>query len=43
MALERIVALYESWHATEPDQGYNAKAAEWRAKLPAEAETQPGE
>ncbi len=25
--------LYEAWHAAEPDKGYDAKAAEWRAKL----------
>ena len=31
--LERIVSLYETWHAVEPDTGYNAQAAEWRAKL----------
>ncbi len=27
----------------EPGQGYDAKAAEWRAKLPAEATSQPAE
>ncbi len=32
-ALERIVNLYEAWHAAEPDEGYDAKAAEWRAKV----------
>ena len=32
-ALERIVKLYEAWHEAEPDQGYDQKAAEWRAKL----------
>ena len=32
-ALERIVNLYEAWHAAEPDAGYDAQAAEWRAKL----------
>ncbi len=30
---ERIVALYEAWNETEPDLDYQAKAAEWRAKL----------
>ncbi|MCH8806540.1 MAG: serine/threonine protein kinase [Planctomycetes bacterium] len=34
-ALLRIIALYAEWHAAEPDAGYDAKAAEWRAKLPA--------
>ncbi len=33
-ARERIVNLYDAWHAAEPEQGYDAKAAEWRAKLP---------
>ena len=30
---EDFVELYEVWHAVEPDRGYDAKAAEWRAKL----------
>ena len=32
-ALERLVQLYTDWHAAEPDQGYDAKAAEWQQKL----------
>ncbi|HEY3242489.1 MAG TPA: tetratricopeptide repeat protein, partial [Phycisphaerae bacterium] len=32
-ALERIVKLYEAWHAAEPGKGHDAQAAEWRAKL----------
>ena len=32
--VERLITLYKSWHAAEPGQGYDAKAAEWRAKLP---------
>ncbi len=32
-ALERVVKLYEFWHAAEPDAGYEAKAAEWRTEL----------
>jgi hypothetical protein len=32
-ALERIVELYEAWDAAEAEKGYDAKAAEWRAKL----------
>ena len=31
-----LVQLYTAWHEVEPDQGYDAKAAEWRAKLPEE-------
>jgi len=33
-------SLYTAWHEVEPDQGYDAKAAQWRAKLPVLA-TQP--
>ena len=35
-ALERIVKLYEAWDTAEPGNGHAAKAAEWRAKLPAD-------
>ena len=31
---EFLVDLYEAWHAAEPGKGYDAKATEWRAKLP---------
>jgi eukaryotic-like serine/threonine-protein kinase len=34
-----FVELYDAWHAAEPDQGYDSKAAEWRRKLT--AATQP--
>jgi len=41
-ALERIVKLYDAWHAAEPDQAHDAQAAEWRAKLEEyQASTQP--
>ena len=30
---QTLVELYEARHAAEPDKGYAAKAAEWRAKL----------
>jgi tetratricopeptide (TPR) repeat protein len=33
--LGNIVHLYEAWHKAEPGKGYDAKAAEWRAKLDA--------
>jgi tetratricopeptide (TPR) repeat protein len=37
-----FVELYEAWHAAEPEQGYDAKAAEWRAKRAEwQASTQP--
>ncbi len=29
---KHLVALYDAWHAAEPEGGYDAKAAEWRAK-----------
>ena len=32
--IKRVISLYESWHAAEPGKGYDAKAAEWRARLP---------
>lgn len=32
--INEFITLYESWDAAEPGKGYEAKAAEWRAKLP---------
>jgi hypothetical protein len=41
--VEAVTELYEKWHAAEPDKGYDAKAAEWRANLEGfRATTQPG-
>ncbi len=37
-SIERLATFCESWHAAEPGQGYDAKAAEWRAKLPQPAD-----
>ncbi len=31
--MKAVVELYDAWHAAEPDEGYDAKAAEWRTKL----------
>jgi len=31
--LTALVELYEVWHAAEPGEGYDRKAAEWRTKL----------
>ena len=40
--LSGLVELYESWHAAEPGQGHDTKAAEWRARLAEwQASTQP--
>ena len=39
--VNELIKLYESWHAAEPDKGYDAKAAEWRAKLPKTDEAEP--
>ena len=40
--VKALIDLYEKWHAAEPDQGYDQKAAEWRAKLEEwQASTQP--
>ncbi len=36
-SIERLAEFYESWHTAEPGKGYDAKAAEWRAKLPVQA------
>ena len=40
-SVERLAKFYESWHAAEPGQGYDATAAEWRPKLPAAGTDQP--
>jgi non-specific serine/threonine protein kinase/serine/threonine-protein kinase len=34
---QALIDLYTAWHAAEPDNGYDLKAAEWRAKLEASA------
>jgi tetratricopeptide (TPR) repeat protein len=31
--VQALVDLYTAWHAAEPGKGYDAKAAEWKAKL----------
>ncbi len=31
---EAFIDLYDAWHTAEPGEGYDAQAAEWRAKLP---------
>ena len=33
-AIQRVIDLYEAWNTAEPGKGHDAKAAEWRAKLP---------
>jgi hypothetical protein len=33
--LAQLVSLYELWHAAEPGEGYDARAAEWRVRLAA--------
>lgn len=41
-AFERVVRFYDAWHAAEPGQGHDERAAEWRAKLvQLNAATQP--
>ncbi len=35
-AVNDLFDVYLAWHAAEPGQSYDAKAAEWRAKLPDE-------
>ena len=31
--LEALIELYDVWHKADPGKSYDAKAAEWRAKL----------
>jgi len=31
--IKLLIELYDAWHEVEPDVGYDAKAAEWRATL----------
>ena len=31
--VQNLAALYDLWHTAEPGEGYDAKAADWRAKL----------
>ncbi len=33
--VQALIDLYNAWHAAEPGKGYDAKAAEWQAKLDA--------
>ena len=33
-AHSRLVELYEAWHTAEPNKAHDARAAEWRARLP---------
>ncbi len=33
-SMQALVDLYTAWHTAEQGHGYDAKAAEWRAKLP---------
>ena len=33
LAITALAELYDAWHAAEPNQGHDTKAAEWRAKL----------
>ena len=40
-SIERILQLYDSWDAAEPGKGHDAKAAEWRTKLPKTGEAEP--
>ena len=41
-AVSDLATLYDAWHAAEPGKGYDAKAAEWRAKREElEATTRP--
>jgi hypothetical protein len=32
---QALIDLYTAWHTAEPGKGYDAKAAEWKARLDA--------
>ena len=40
LLVRALVELYDAWHAAEPGQGFDAKAAEWRTRLLAPAAAQ---
>ena len=42
-AIQRVVDLYEAWHAADPDKGHDVKGEQWRARLPAKEEEQADE
>ncbi|MCZ6654453.1 MAG: hypothetical protein O7D91_15670 [Planctomycetota bacterium] len=42
-AIQPVIDLYHAWHAAEPDQGYDAKADQWRAKLAPRASDSGGD
>ncbi len=43
-AIKSLSDLYGAWHAAEPGRGYDAKADQWRAKLPqVESASEQGE
>ncbi len=39
-AIQRVVDLYAAWDTAEPGKGYDAKADQWRARLPTKEEEQ---
>jgi eukaryotic-like serine/threonine-protein kinase len=39
--VQGLIDLYTAWHAAEPGKGYDAKAAEWQAKLDQANQSQP--
>ena len=41
--IKQLADLYTAWNESEPDMGYDAKAAEWRARLPVEESPDPAE
>jgi eukaryotic-like serine/threonine-protein kinase len=38
--ITQLADLYDAWHEHEPDAGHDERAAEWRARLPKEDETE---
>jgi hypothetical protein len=41
--VRELADLYTAWNEAEPDKGYDKKADEWRARLPAAPAESPGE
>ena len=39
--VQALADLYTAWEKAEPGKGYDAKAAEWKAKLPSDKPAEP--
>ena len=41
--MKGLAQLYDTWHEAEPGAGYDAQAAEWRAKVEQAERTAEGD